>query len=193
MIYLSMKEKAQVNKRSILLSDIAQVCGGDTIDANMQIAVMENQSKLVTVFDVILLLKEKYPQQEVSSIGAEETLVEIVKQPTPKYKLLLKTVFICIMLFFGSGMAIMNYHADVDMPTVHKNVYHFVTGEEGDTAYWISIPYSIGLAVGVLGFTKVWPFKQKSKEPNLLDLEFTNFEEEIIEYKKQQEKQQQNG
>jgi hypothetical protein len=53
------------------------------------------------------------------------------QQAPSKLKTLLKTILVCIVNFFGGGLAIINFHSDVDMPAVHRNVYYLLTGRGG--------------------------------------------------------------
>lgn len=76
----------------------------------------------------------------------------------------------------------MNFHEDVSMQRMHRNLYQFFTGNKIDKPLILQIPYSIGLGLGmVLFFNHV--FKKKfNEEPSPLEVEIFNYQMDLDQY-----------
>ena len=87
-----------------------------------------------------------------------------------------------LLLFVGSGLAIMNFHTDVSMKEVHERIYYLMTGMHHSRPLILQIPYSLGIGLGmVLFFNHL--FKQKfNDEPSPLELEVFMYQESIDQY-----------
>ncbi|WP_062198409.1 stage V sporulation protein AA [Massilibacterium senegalense] len=119
---------------------------------------------------------------EVISYGETEIVIEQKDK-----KKLLKPFWIFLiwwLLFIGSGLAIMNFHEDVSMKAVHEKLYYILTGERTNQLYWLQVPYSIGIAVGmVLFFNHIFK-KRFNDEPSPLEVEMFNYQEDLDRYVK---------
>jgi stage V sporulation protein AA len=87
-----------------------------------------------------------------------------------------------LLLFVGSGLTILNFHADVSMLAVHQRIYQLLTGKQVTHPYFLQIPYSFGIGLGmVLFFNHV--FKKKfSEEPSPLEVEMFLYQESTNRY-----------
>lgn len=130
---------------------------------------------------------------DVNMIGATEVLLEVrrIKRKSKVFKLL-KIIFISIILFFGAGIAIINFHEDVNMAKSLEKIYFTITGKKTSKPLLITIPYSIGLGVGALMFFNkgLDPSKRRKKEPGPMELELFLYNKDIEQFilKKEQNK-----
>lgn len=114
---------------------------------------------------------------------------EIVIEQKDKKKLL-KPFWVFLiwwLLFIGSGLAIMNFHEDVSMKAVHEKLYYILTGERTNKIYWLQVPYSIGIAVGMILFFNHVFKKRFNDEPSPLEVEMFNYQEDLDRYVKTSE------
>lgn len=93
--------------------------------------------------------------------------------------ILIRVALVCIILFLGAAMAIINFHADVDMKKSHATLLRIITGKGNENLLFLQIPYSLGIGIGVAVFyNKLIPNYSKS-EPSPLELEVDSFRKEI--------------
>ncbi|OPJ56723.1 stage V sporulation protein AA [Alkalithermobacter paradoxus] len=96
--------------------------------------------------------------------------------------LIIRVIMVCIVLFLGASMAIVNFHSDVNMGESHKVLYRLIMGKENGNLAFLQIPYSLGIALGVAVFyNKIIPNYSKS-EPSPLELEVETYKSEIESY-----------
>lgn len=190
-VYVYIKEEIELDGNSpILLKDVADVwcSNGDCSRIeNLSLGFLKDKEyQKLSCLDVAKAIKSHLPNSEIHLLGSPEIwVVKKATKPTQNSVMLyLKLALISIVLFIGSGMAIMNFHADVDMSTVHKKVYYFITGEKTDNPLWVSIPYSLGIGLGIGIFFNHFPGNKRRNDPNPLDLELFNYQNELDQYKK---------
>ena len=130
-------------------------------------------------------ISERYKDIDINIIGSSEILLEI-KSLEGKSGLgqIVKVLAICIVLFLGSGIAIINFHEDVNMQKSIEKIYYTVTGEKKDKPLIMTIPYSIGLGVGVITFfTRVISKSdRRRKEPGPMEIELYLYNKDMEEY-----------
>ncbi len=57
-----------------------------------------------------------------------------------------------VLLFLGAATTLLDFHADVNMPAAHRELYYIATGRRVQHPLAIEIPYAVGIGVGVLLF-----------------------------------------
>lgn len=195
-IYLQPKEKVylQANK-TLIIDDLCEMLGPKLLtDQIKNIKIVEGPYDknifVITLFSIIQKIKKKFPETTIHVLGECDILIEIAqKNNTTKDKVLeiFKVTFVCFLLFIGAGIAIMNFHADVNMAEVHKNFYEIITGDRSENPLWISIPYSIGIGIGmIIFFNHISPKKRKQDHPSPLDLElysYQNTHDDFVKYR----------
>jgi len=144
----------------------------------------EREYFMITALDILKRLKEEFPDCQVQIMGSSEIWVTKEKIPkSAKPSNFIKVCLVALLLFVGGAMAIMNYHADVNMPEVHKKVYYLITGIETDNTLMVSVPYSLGIGIGIAVFFNHFPLGRKDN-PNPLELEMFTYLHDIDEYKR---------
>ena len=148
-----------------------------TIQAHM------DEFLVVSALDLVRGIKRKFPQANLIILGDEEILVKVnlSQQKEHKPSLLLVTA-VCFLLFIGSALAIMNFHADVDMGRAHQEIYRILTGKRNPHPLLLQIPYSIGIGLGMAVFFGFISKKSREKDPSPLELEVYSYEQNIHGY-----------
>ena len=93
----------------------------------------------------------------------------------------IKIIFVCTVLFGGAMTAIMSFHSDAQMPAVFQNMYRIFFGVEASKPYIIYIPYSIGLAAGIIIFFNHFGMKKISRDPTPIEVEMTTYAKESVD------------
>jgi stage V sporulation protein AA len=135
---------------------------------------------LVDMMQIAAKVKEKFPHMQIEHFGEPHTLVELVSPAKRPHFVLFAAVW--ILLFIGSGLAIMNFHADVSMMEVHRRIYELVTGKRADHPWILQIPYSIGIGAGMVIFFNHLFKKKFNEEPSPLEVEMFMYEENVSRY-----------
>src|SRR5690606_32444481 len=100
------------------------------------------------VMNVIKQIRKYYPDSDIQTIGPSQTIIEI---PTKKRKFSIPFfILVWILLFIGSGLAILNFHEETGMQAVHQRLYWMVTGKENDKPLILQVPYSLGIGLGMV-------------------------------------------
>lgn len=135
---------------------------------------------LVDMMQVVKLVRQVNPGIRIEHFGEPHTIVEVAEKERKRHPVLIVAVW--LLLFIGSGLAIMNFHEDVSMPEVHGRIYELLTGERPVHAYWLQIPYSIGIGIGMVLFFNHW-FKRKfNEEPSPLEVEMFLYQQNMNQY-----------
>lgn len=141
-----------------------------------------NDEKFVVIdlIDVVRTLRGHGIDAEIESVGGAQTIVEILSEK----KKMASVYFLAIwlLLFFGSALAIMNFHEDVSMRAVHEKLYRIITGQNNPHPLIMQIPYSIGLGIGMILFFNHLFKKRLNEEPSPLEVEMFNYEQDIDRY-----------
>lgn len=146
--------------------------------------------KVLSSLLFIKLIHYFYPELNVQVLGNADIVIKKAEKslfPFHYFKLLYLPV-VCILLFVGSAMAIINFHADVSMPTVHQQIFKLLTGEENRNPLILQIPYSIGIGLGMTLFFNHFFKKRFNREPSPLEMEMFLYEENINKYVRTKEK-----
>ncbi|MFB3160365.1 stage V sporulation protein AA [Neobacillus sp. 179-C4.2 HS] len=186
-IYIRMRNRVLAKpEESIYLDDIAQIIAPETIIPKLkklkvhQISVHDRNIVIIDVMKVIRLISNLIENADVQTIGPAQTIVEVMLKK--KQMSLPFFILIWFLLFFGSAMAIMNFHDDVSMRSVQEKLYKIITGVE-DTKPWIfQIPYSIGLGLGMILFFNHVFQKRINEEPSPLEVEMFNYQMDLDNY-----------
>jgi len=187
-VYIRLKKRISIEKfQKVKLSDAAHVLAEDKkIEQQLkQLVLYKHQQQdgnrvVIDLLQIIDLIKSRWGQLQIEVYGDPQILVMISeKTGKPRYLLL---VICWLLLFCGSGLALMNFHADVNMKDTHIRIVELITGERVEHPLWFQIPYAIGVGIGmVLFFNHI--FKKKfNEEPNPLEVEMFMYQENVNTY-----------
>ncbi|BBH21057.1 stage V sporulation protein AA [Paenibacillus baekrokdamisoli] len=135
------------------------------------------------VIDLMQIVKAIHESESgviIDPFGDPQVLVIVSDSPRKPRIIVLAMTW--LLLFFGSGLAIMNFHTDVSMKEVHTRITELVTGKRNDHPLWFQIPYSLGIGLGMLVFFNHLFRKRFNEEPNPLEVELYMYEENVNNY-----------
>jgi stage V sporulation protein AA len=186
-VYIRLRHRIQVRPNDVITIDkIALVVGDKELTEKLRQLVIHKikpSDKNMVVIDVMHVLKEIHKFDhliDVQTIGSSQTIVEIVYEKKKLSPILFLLVW--ILLFIGSGLAIMNFHEDVSMQQVHQRIHKIVTGNSNDQPLLLQIPYSIGLGLGMVLFFNHLFKKKINEEPSPLEVEIFNYQLDLDKY-----------
>jgi len=136
--------------------------------------------KIFSILDVVEKVQEIYPELEIQNLGETDFIVEYSTRPVePPAFTLFKVSFVCLVCFFGAIFSIMAFNADVSTTDLFGQLYVQVTGQESDGFTILELTYSLGLAVGIIGFFNHIGGRRLSKEPTPIEVEMRLYEEDV--------------
>ncbi|MCL2753421.1 MAG: stage V sporulation protein AA [Defluviitaleaceae bacterium] len=186
-IYIKPKKKAEVispNGR-VYIKDIAEVYTESELRKRVEnIVILEGKKQgtyVVSVLKIIEAISAALAGHNVSNVGENDTLVVLKPKPAKKSKswAVVKIAFICVILFAGSATAIMAFHTDSQLGTVFQQFHKIFVGREVEKPLLINIPYSIGLALGIMLFFNHFAGKKFTKEPTPIQVEMEIYETDV--------------
>lgn len=115
------------------------------------LTIRENRNKryILAAIDVIEKLQEQDPKLQIDNLGEVSFIVDYQKPGKPAYfTAWLKTLFVCVIAFFGSAFAIMTFNNDASVSDVFKEIYRLVMGAESDGFTVLELSYTVGAGAG---------------------------------------------
>lgn len=179
---ISLKNSYTSSESPVSLSSVVTVVPEDG-----KMAEFLNETKIpvrdiyvLETIEVIGMLSARFGNPDIASVGAVSCSILFEPRTRVTAGRVLKTGAVFLILFFGGALAIMNFHADVDMGRVIGNIVAFYAGASGDV-FWASIAYSVGIGAGFLFILNL--FKTKGdKTPSLLDLDLHDYKTQKERY-----------
>lgn len=186
-LYFRLRRRLSVKpKATIMLGDICQLYWDGQSEASLGnipiYTVKPNDGNLVIIdiMQVIQTLRTVYPNLPLEVQGASQIIVEVLNPRKSPNKLLVALVW--LILFIGSGLAIMNFHTDVSMLQVHQRIYYLLTGKSNLQPLMLQIPYSIGIGMGMILFFNHIFKKRINEEPSPLEVELFLYQQSLDQY-----------
>jgi len=136
---------------------------------------------VIDMLQIVQAVHAVKPDLTVETFGEPHVLIEISPNSSNKPRML-ALIVAWLLLFFGSGMAMLNFHADVNMPQVQRRIAELVTGHRTSHPWLFQIPYSLGVGLGMLLFFNRLLRKRRSDEPNPLEVEMFMYQENVNHY-----------
>ncbi|MBD5555257.1 MAG: stage V sporulation protein AA [Roseburia sp.] len=192
-LYLKIDKNTIVTDRHVTLGDIAKMeCPNQAIvrqlkqkklysfqDA-MDTKRQKNEMQVFSVLKVIELIHEEYPSVDVTNEGESDFIVEYIPNPEkPKWLNAIKTVVLCVIIFFGSAFTIMAFNNDISVTDIFSKFYLQVMGKPSNGVTELEICYSIGMAIGITVFFNHVGHKKITPDPTPIQVEMRKYENDI--------------
>ena len=176
MIYVQLQNRAKVETGQTLhLGAAARVIGPQGAEhLPLPCPDQEGVWKLEAIL-VTQALQAKYPQEAITLLGADVCYVHRVKAPHRDVTKPLRTAAAFLILCLGGALGLCWFHADVNMPEAQFALYEAVTGETVPDARLITIPYAVGVALGVAVFYAL-PSRRATTP---LEVKLTEYQEDM--------------
>ncbi len=153
MIYVQLRSRAKITMgQTLFLGDAARIIGPDGAE-QLPLSCPDRQGiwKLQAL-DVTHALQQAYPQEAITLMGADECYVHRVIEKKHDLTRPLRTAAAFLILCLGGALGLAWFHSDVDMPHAQIAVYEALTGTQPRDVRLITLPYAIGVALGVAVF-----------------------------------------
>lgn len=174
------------------MGDFIEVSAPDDVKQKIeQILVFPygfNKPVRLTSVQIIALIKQHINNIILIPIGESSALYQPLQQKKENPLLaFLRVAFSMLLLFFGSALAIMYFHSDVNMNEAHQMIYYLISGEKASKPTLLSIAYSIGIGAGIFIFFEVYNKIKNKDNPGPLELEMHQSEKELRDFLRDQE------
>lgn len=186
-LYIRLRKRAAVAPgETVTLGRVAQLLADPDMERTLlelplfKPAELDGNIVLIDMMHIVKTIRSVYPQLKVEYFGEPHVLVDVQTKPRPPNRVALAVVW--LLLFVGSGLAIMNFHEDVSMMEVHQRLYEMITGRRSEHPYWLQIPYSFGLGAGMVLFFNQLFKKRFNEEPSPLEVEMFSYQESLNHY-----------
>lgn len=186
-VYLKVNSITQVHHKEILLKDAASLfCSDQKILERCQslpiFKVKDNKEKryVQDVMPIIQKITQLGQGIQVVNLGETDFILDYRPLAPPKlFWQWMKTIFVCIVCFFGAAFAIMTFNNDVDVPALFSDLYQLVTGKESSGFTILEASYSFGLSAGIIVFFNHFAKWKLNADPTPLEVEMRTYEEDI--------------
>ena len=176
MIYVQLQNRAKVEMGQPLhLGAAARIIGPKGAqDIRLPCPDQQGVWKLEAIL-VTQALQAKYPQEAITLLGADICYVHRVKATHRDPMKPLRTAAAFLILSLGGALGLCWFHADVNMPQAQYALFEAVTGEAVPDARLITIPYAVGVALGVAVFYAL----PSRKATTPLEVKLTEYQEDM--------------
>lgn len=186
-LYLKLDKNMQVKTEKVMLGDIAQIiCSTKSVENKVKtLRLPTEQIKgsgryVFSVLDVIKVIHAEYPHLEVNNLGEADFILTVEKEKTyGDMESWAKTVFVCLLAFFGAAFSIMAFNNDISVTTLFAQLYKAFTGEKTSGFTLLEVSYSIGVGMGILIFFHHFARKRNVSDPTPLEVEMRTYEDEV--------------
>lgn len=193
-LYIKIDQFIKVNKKKVLLSDIASIyCVKHDIMKELSncmiLSISSNESGMYTmsILKVIELIHRKKPELTIINDGEKDFIIEYVPVSQEKMRAgakpknikaeYIKAAFVALVAFFGSAFTIMTFNTDVGVSNLFNNLYLWFTGiEKSGEPTILEFSYCIGLPVGIIVFFNHFSRKKLTTDPTPIHVEMRNYE-----------------
>ena len=186
-VYIQLNQITELRRRDVFLKDVGEVTCRDKVILSKcralkvkSIPEKEARRYVMSALEVVRMLEALDPSIEVNNLGESDF---IIAYKPPKASEVcwqwIKTVFVCLVSFFGAAFAIMTFNNDVNVTDVFQKVYRLITGEKPQGFTILELSYSVGLAGGILLFFNHFAGWKLNTDPTPLEVEMRLYEENI--------------
>lgn len=188
-VYISVAKKASIDTElDVLVRDLGEVfCTNEKLRLAINNILIKKKNKEedwdnITAIQIAQKILGKYPDIDLDLLGEPEILLEYKSQQIKNPFLgFVKVALVCIILFFGAGLAITNFHEDVNTKASMSKLYFTFTGVKKENPLIMNIPYSIGIGVGVVTFFNriLSQSKRRKMEPGPMEIELYLYDQDM--------------
>jgi stage V sporulation protein AA len=186
-VYLNISEITEVHHKEIQLKDVADVYCDDTAVMNKckalrikTIHLDKNERYIESTLDVIKKLVEMDPSISVNNVGEVDYIIDYHKKKKPNWVWQwIKTIAVCIISFCGASFAIMTFNNDVSVGDVFKEIYQIIMRKESSGFTILEVSYSVGLALGIIGFFNHFAKFKITSDPTPIEVEMRLYEDNV--------------
>lgn len=187
-VYVRLRRRIVVPPLSLIrLRDVARIVTEPEMEQRLlglellRIRPEDGNRLVIDMLHIVSIIRAKAPGIVIETFGEPHVLVEVATHGEIKPRPVVLALA-WVLLFFGSGMALINFHADVNMPAVQRRVTRLLTGDPDWHPWLFQIPYSLGVGIGMLLFFNRLFRRRATDEPNPLEVEMFMYQENVNHY-----------
>jgi len=189
-VYMKPATKIYVSENKLItVKDIAQIKAPAKVSEKIESAsVLDIKAEkkcnfIVSAIDIIKVITMVCPNASVNNVGESDVIVVFDPNQNRRNPILtvLLITFVALTLLMGSATAIMSFHNDAQIPKIFRNYYKVFFNRESEKTHLIDIPYSIGLAFGIIVFFNHFLGKKLTDDPTPIEVEMTAYDAELNE------------
>ena len=186
-LYIQTEKNVEVHSPQVCLGDVAKLACSDQkiLDRNLVRRVMNipDQAQgryVVSAVDRVRDVDREEKNLDVTHIG-EANVIVTYKKPAKagRWKEYIKTVFVCILSFFGAAFSIMTFNNDVDIQTLFPRLYFQLTGIVPEGWTLLEFCYSLGIGIGVIFFFNHFGHGKITRDPSPIEVQMRTYEEDV--------------
>ena len=186
-LYIQTEQNVEIQDPHVYLGDIAKLSSSDesVLSRNRGLLIMhipknEPGRYVVSAMDIIQKVQKKEKSVDVVHIGEPNFILTYEKEKHQhKFWSWVKTIFVCIVTFFGSGFSIMTFNTDVDTSGLFTKIYEQFTGKPSDGFTILEFMYSIGIGVGVIFFFNHFGTWKITQDPTPMEVQMRVYEDDV--------------
>ncbi|MBU3804543.1 MAG: stage V sporulation protein AA, partial [Candidatus Cellulosilyticum pullistercoris] len=136
---------------------------------------------IITIIEIINRIWKDYPKAEIQNLGEPDIVIEYQPKPTKPKDIWewVKVLGVCMIVFTGACIAIMTYNTDTSLGKTFIILNQMFTGEAVEQPFLFTIPYSIGITVGIIVFFNHIGFRKITEDPTPMQVEMKNYEMDV--------------
>lgn len=186
-VYLNIREITEVHHKEVQLKDVADVYCDDSAVMNKCSALRiktihsdRNKRYVESTLDVIKKLMEMDQTLQINNVGKVDFIIDYHQASSPHWTWQwIKTIFVCLICFCGASFAIMTFNNDVNVTDVFNEIYLLIMGTESGGFTILEVSYSVGLALGIIGFFNHFAKIKINTDPTPLEVEMRLYEDNV--------------
>ena len=172
----------------VKMSEIADIATSPNIKKKIDEMIIfevpnseSNARYIITIVDIINAIWRIYPDADVQSIGETDVVIDYRHKklkPNQAWEWA-KVSGVCLVIFAGAAVAMMTYNTDAAIAKTFMLINRTLTGNETEGLNWLTIPYSIGITIGVLFFFNHIGMKKITDDPTPMEVEIQRYEQDV--------------
>ena len=187
-LYIKLKKKIKTDKNQVTIGDICHVAADSTlnIDDIKSITVFNRNNSdslfVISIMDIIAVIQREIKKDiTINNMGCADVVVEFGKKNDNVIIKWTKVIFISFVLLTGCATAIITFHVDSQLSRIFE-LYAQILGIEEASRIWVmEVPYSMGIALGIIVFFNHFVGKKITTDPTPIEVEMTTYEADVLE------------
>lgn len=186
-LYLQTEKNVEVHSPEIYLQDVAKltcsnakVLNRNRVRRVFQIPDGKPGRYVVSALELARAVAEAEENVDVTHIGEANLVITYEKQKTGElWKSRAKTIFVCLVTFFGAAFSIMTFNTDVNTFGLFFRLYRQMTGEISNGHTILEFTYSLGVGMGVIFFFNHFGKGKITQDPTPMEVQMRVYEDDV--------------
>lgn len=187
-IYIRPHKKTTITKeRLVRLTDISEISAPEHILRKVESIIVfrvpedKKANYVISIIQIIKPILKEFPAATICNEGAESVVLQFLPEEWKENKILeiAKVTVVALTLFVGAAVAIMAYHEDVSLIKTFRTLEEMFLGVKRENPNWVSIPYSIGIGMGIIVFYNQFGVRKLTDDPTPIQVEMSKYDADI--------------